>query len=196
MLDFSEDYILENDKISLIPLGREHVIDLLKISQNKSIWTYFFEDGLSETSLMSYIENAIQNRKEKQEYPFVIFDKSKQKCVGSTRLYEYSEELKTIKIGHTWLGKDFQGTTVNKNVKYLLFQFIFDQLAIDRIGFGVYEDNIISIKALQSVGCKKEGVLRSMFPSFDGIGRADAILMSILKQEWDSNIREQLKSKL
>tara|TARA_R110001583_G_scaffold174118_3_gene328550 strand:- start:1116 stop:1268 length:153 start_codon:yes stop_codon:yes gene_type:complete len=47
-----------------------------------------------------------------------------------------------------------------------------------------------------SVVYKNEGALRNMFPSINGIGRTDAVLMSILKDEWKDSVRVQLKNKL
>jgi RimJ/RimL family protein N-acetyltransferase len=196
ILNFFDDYVLENERVRLIPLQKNHIEDLIQISSDESIWTYFFEHGKDLESLTAYVESAITNRELNKEYPFVIYDKAKDKYAGSTRLYEYSEDLDTIKLGHTWIGKDFQGTRLNKNVKYLLFQFAFEKLQLERIGFGAYSDNLVSIAAMKSVGCKKEGILRSLFPSIDGVGRTDAILMSILKNEWEDSVRIQLKNKL
>lgn len=196
ILNFSEDYILENERVKLVPLERSHLTELIKISQDKTIWTYFFEKGFNIELLSNYINSAINYRTLKKEYPFVIYDKQNGQFAGSTRLYDYSNELKIIKIGHTWLGKNFQGTKLNKNAKYLLFDFAFKKLHVERIGFGAYSDNMVSIKAMESVGCKTEGYLRHMFPSINGIGRTDAILMSILKDEWNDSARIQLKNKL
>ncbi|WP_299108429.1 GNAT family protein [uncultured Winogradskyella sp.] len=196
ILNFSEDYILENERVRLLPLQISHIKELIKISKEESIWIHFFEKGNNIESLTNYVISAINYRNLKKEYPFVIYDKSKKQFAGCTRLYDYSEELNTIKLGHTWLGKDFQGTKLNKNVKYLLFDFAFNKLQVERIGFGAYSDNEVSIAAMLSVGCKNEGVLRNMFPSIDGIGRTDAVLMSILKDEWKDSIRVQLKNKL
>lgn len=115
---------------------------------------------------------------------------------GTTRLYAYSEDLKTIKIGHTWYGEKFRGTGLNKHCKYLLFEFVFEKLKLERIGFGAHTDNKISIAAMESVGCKKEGVLRHFIPSLDGKGRTDIILLSILKSEWMNTTKSKLQHKL
>lgn len=195
-LHFSQDYVLENTRVKLMPLQKSYIKELIKISKEESIWTYFFENGKDLDSLSEYVDTAITNRKLKKEYPFVIFDKTKGEYAGSTRFYEYSPELKTIKLGHTWIGKEFQGTGLNKNAKFLLFQFAFEKLQLERIGFGAQSDNLVSIAAMESVGCKKEGVLRSLFPCINGVGRTDAILMSILKHEWEDSVRIQLKNKL
>ena len=195
-LNFSEDYILENERVKLIPLEASHIQELIKVSHDESIWTYFFEHGKTIESLTKYVASAIKNRSINKEYPFVIYDKAKSQFAGCTRLYEYSDELKIIKLGHSWIGKNFQGTKLNKNTKYLLFEFAFGKLQVERIGFGAYGDNKVSIAAMKSVGCKTEGYLRNLFPSINGVGRTDAILMSILKHEWDDSVQTELKLKL
>lgn len=196
ILNFSKDYILENERVRLLPLQISHIKELIKISKDESIWIHFFEKGNNIESLTNYVISALNYRNLKKEYPFAIYDKLKKQFAGCTRLYDYSNELKTIKLGHTWLGKDFQGTKLNKNLKYLLFDFAFKKLQVERIGFGAYSDNEVSIAAMLSVGCKNEGVLRNMFPSINGIGRTDAVLLSILKDEWKDSVRVQLKNKL
>ena len=67
---------------------------------------------------------------------------------------------------------------------------------VERIGLGSYIENEISIAAMESVGCKKEGVLRGIFPATNGIGRTDAVLMSILKNEWNDTVKFELENKL
>lgn len=195
-LDFSKDYILENDVVKLTPLRLEHNRTLLEISKDSDIWTYFLEKGNGIDNLTKYIHNAVNNRKLKKEYPFIVFDKIKNEYAGTTRLYEYSSELKNIKLGHTWYGKEFRGTGLNKHCKYILFEFIFDTLKLERIGFGAHIENKISIAAMVSVGCKREGVLRHFIPSLDGEGRTDIVLMSILKEDWQDSVKRELKKKL
>mgnify|MGYP000875905031 CR=1 FL=1 len=195
-LNFLKEYILENSFVRLTPLKKSHINLLLEISKDKEIWIYFLEKGNGLKNLTAYINNTTSKRKEKKEYPFIVFDKLKNKFVGTTRFYEYSSELKTIKLGHTWYGKETRGTKINKNCKYLLLQFAFEKLEVERVGFGVYSDNKISIAAMKSVGCQKEGVLKNMFPSINGKGRTDAILMSILKNDWLQEEKHQLNKKI
>ena len=198
MINFSfhKEIILENDRVRLSPMQLEHVEDLLEISKEKEIWTYFLEKGNGRENLTAYIKNTLQNRQLQKEYPFIIYDKLQKQYTGTTRFYEFSKGLKIIKLGHTWYGKDFQGTGLNKHCKYLLFQFAFEQIGVERIGFGAYRDNVISVAAMKSVGCQVEGILRNIFPALDGNGRADGIVMSILKDEWLNQVKQQLKTKI
>jgi len=195
-LDFTKEYILEDDFARLIPLTEEHILPLSKISNDSEIWKYFFEKGNTIENLTEYVRTTLKNKKSEKEYPFAVYDKRTEEFAGTTRLYEYSAILKTIKLGHTWYGKPFRGTGLNKRCKNLLFEFAFEKLGMERIGFGAYSDNLISLAAMRSVGCKKEGVLRNMFPSIDGKGRTDAILMSILKNDWFTKVKPELKIKI
>ena len=195
-LDFSKDYIIEDTCVKLSPLNAEHVKSLLEISKEPNLWTYFLEKGNGLENLTQYILATNNKRKFKQEYPFIVFDKIKKQYAGTTRFYDYSSELKTIKLGHTWYGKDFRGTGLNKHCKYLLFQFAFETLHLERVGFGAHSDNKISIAAMKSVGCKPEGLLRNFIPSSNGNERADLVLLSILKNEWFEKTKNVLQQKL
>jgi RimJ/RimL family protein N-acetyltransferase len=195
-LNFLKDYTLENKFVRLTPLKRIHINSLLEISKDPEIWTYFSEKGDGLKNLTAYVDNAIKKRKEKKEYPFVVFDKINNLFVGTTRLYEYSSELKTLKLGHTWYGKKYRGTYINKNCKYELFQFAFEKLEIEKIGFGSFKDNKISVAAMKSVGCKKESDLRNMLPVIKSEGQEVAVFMSICKNDWIENVKQELKNKL
>ncbi len=194
--DFSQVLILENERVCLAPLHEDHLDGLSKISKEAYIWRYFFENGVEEEALKAYVRSALLKRNAGMEYPFVVFDKIENKVAGSTRFYEYDPQMKTIKLGHTWYGSSFRGTGLNKHCKYLLFKYAFEKLGVERVGFGVYASNQVSIAALKSVGCKVEGKLRAMFPAIEGQGREDAILLSILRDEWKKDVKQNLKIKL
>ena len=179
-----------------MPLKIEHVEYLLDISEETNLWTYFLEKGNGLENLTHYIASTVHNRGCQKEYTFIVFDKIKNLYAGTTRFYDYSSELKTIKLGHTWYGQCFRGTRLNKRCKYLLLQFAFEALKLERVGFGAHTENRISIAAMKSVGCKEEGVLRNFIPSLNGRERADIILLSILKDEWFEKVKTELKHKL
>lgn len=195
-LDWSKEYILENKFVRISPLNTEHIPLLYNLSLDPGIWTYFLKKGQGGKKYHTYMNNALTQKAAQKEYPFVIFDKTKKQYAGMTRFYAYSHQLQTIKLGHTWYGKNFRGTGINKHCKYLLFEFAFEQLGVERIGFGAYASNTISLAAMKSIGCTPEGVLRNLFPALDGNGRTDCALFSILKAEWLSDKKIKLKAKL
>ncbi len=194
--NFKENHILEDDFVKLSPLKIEHVENLIEIANETDIWKYSFVKGNGIENLTKYIQSTIDNRKLEKEYPFVVYDKIKNQFAGSTRYCEIVPSLKAIRLGYTWYGKQFRGTGLNKHCKYLLFEFAFEKMGTERIGLGAYIENNISIKAMESVGCQKEGILRGIFPATNGIGRTDGVLMSILKDDWNEKVKSELKNKL
>ena len=194
--DFAKEYVFENEVVKISPLVILHIEKLKSISQDEEIWTYFLEKGMGDEYFSNYCMTAIHNRAHGKEYPFVIFDKRVNSYAGMTRLYDFHPELGVIKMGHTWIGKDFWGTNLNKHCKFLLCEFIFEELDLERIGFGVHGQNLRSIQALSSIGCDQEGVLRNFLPSIYDTQRVDLFLFSLLKWDWNSKIKAMLEMKL
>ncbi len=196
ILDFSSDYILENARVRLEPLQEQHFAELEGIAKEIEIWTYFLGRSDGSKDFSHYIKDAISSRENKKEYPFAVYDKRSGKFAGSTRFFEYAQDLNTIRLGYSWYGKEFRSTKINKNCKFLLFEFAFEKLGLERVGLGAHEENKISIAAMQSVGCEIEGWIRNFFPAINGTGRSDAVLLGILKQNWFDSTKQELKKKL
>ena len=194
--DFEKEYILENKFIKLEPLNTTHITELLPIAEESEIWTYSFQKGHDLKSLTNYVNSAIKNREEKKGYPFVVYDKQTNKIAGCTRFYEILIPLQALRVGYTWFGKEFRGQGINKHCKYLMFQFAFEKINMERIGLGAYVDNKRSIAAMKSIGCIEEGIFRGLLPAIDNCGRTDAIMLSILKSDWLYGAKEALKEKL
>lgn len=104
-------------------------------------------------------------------------------------------EVKTLEIGYTWYGKKYQGTGINKNCKYLLLEFAFEKLQMERVAFGANSKNERSINAMKSIGCVVEGILRNCSTDANG-ERIDAVKLSIIKNEWFENVKNKLETKL
>ncbi|WP_333854313.1 GNAT family N-acetyltransferase [Epilithonimonas sp.] len=126
---------------------------------------------------------------------FCCFYKKSNSFAGSTRFYNILSNQKTLEIGYTWYGKNFQGTGLNKNCKYLLLEFAFEKLLIERVGFIADFENKKSIAAMKSIGCKEEGILRSNIFKKDGT-RRDSIVLSILKNEWSEDVKQKLNIRI
>lgn len=194
--DFSYEHVLENERVILMPLCLNHINNLKTIAKEELIWKYFIGESNGHSRIKEYVKNAILKRSKKHTYAFAIFDKKEKAFAGSTRFFEFSQENKTVRIGYTWIGKEFWGTGLNKNCKHLLLEFAFETIGFERVGLGVHSENILSIAAMKSIGLKQEGVLRNLFPSVDSNGRSNAVLFGIIKEEWFSTIKHSLKNKL
>ena len=194
---FSDQMILEDDLVLLRPLSLSDVENLLDISENEpETWEYSLVRADGKTNLENYIQLALEAKAKGTEFPFIIFDKKSGKYAGSTRFYDINFNFKTLQLGYTWYGKDFRGTGLNKHCKFLLLQFAFETLEMERVEFRADNNNVRSIAAMKSIGCTVEGVLRSHMPTSDSIIRRDSIVLSILRTEWETHAKDYLREKL
>lgn len=197
ILEIPQNTILEDDFVLLRPLEESDLDNLLEISLNEpETWEYSLVRANGKENLENYIQLALKARTNKTEFPFVVFDKKSGKYAGSTRFYDINLPFKTMQLGYTWYGKEFRGTGLNKHCKFLLLQFAFETLGLERIEFRADNNNLQSIAAMKSIGCKVEGVLRNHMPTFGGDKRRDSIILSILRTEWFDLVKENLKNKL
>lgn len=194
--DFSKNYILENEWVRLEPLQLSDFDKLLPYSENEpEIWEFNSGGADGKENLEKYISNAILQRETEKEYPFIVFDKTAQIYVGSTRFYAIFIENKTIEIGYTWYGKKYQGSGINKNCKYLLLEFAFEKLNMERVAFAANSKNNRSLNAMKGIGCIVEGVLRNCGTDANG-NRIDVARLSILKNEWNDDVKSKLKNSI
>jgi RimJ/RimL family protein N-acetyltransferase len=192
VFDFTKEYILEDECVLLRPLQTEDSKSLLIFSLNEPVlWKYSLVKAAGEDNLKNYIHMAVSARKAGKEYPFIVFDKRSQAFAGSTRFYDVQLSQKTLQLGYTWYGQKFQATGLNKHCKYLLLQFAFEQMGMERVEFRADNNNYHSIAAMKSIGCVEEGILRSNATTADG-ARRDSIVLSILKEEWENRVKEKL----
>jgi N-acetyltransferase len=177
------DFKLEDQRVMLTLLESDHLESLTKVAAHPDIWQFFTSVLSEKDNLKKWVEIAIMQKEQYQALPFVIFDKLTGIIAGSTRLGNISIFDKRAEIGWTWLGKEFQGTGLNKHCKLLLLQYAFEELGFERIEFKTDELNLRSRAALEKIGAKQEGILRSHM-LMPGNRRRNSVYFSIIKEEW------------
>jgi RimJ/RimL family protein N-acetyltransferase len=191
--NFNQNVVLEDSQILLRPLQESDVDHLLEISLNEpETWEYSLVKANGKENLINYIQLAVKARENKTEFPFIVFDKKTKKYAGSTRFYGINQDFKTVQLGFTWYGAAFRGTGLNKRCKYLLLQFAFEELGMERVEFRADNKNTRSIAAMKSIGCKEEGVLRNHMPTFGNGVRRDTIILSVIRSEWFDSVKQNL----
>jgi len=182
LLDFYPT--LENKRVLLRPLQLADQADLAAIAlAEPRLWQYTVSCIDSEQSLKEYLEKAIHEREEGRSIPFLVFDKANNKVAGSTRYMQISKEHKRVEIGSTWIGKAFQGTGLNKAMKFLLLEYAFETMQVNRVELKTNELNTTSRNAIAAIGAQQEGILRSHMINDNGTVR-NTVYFSIIKEEW------------
>lgn len=177
------EIILENEHVKLSPLDLDNYELLIPVASEKNLVQYSPSDIETPEALKNYVTIALQQQKEKSSIPFIVYDKKSEKYAGSTRYMNINWKNKVLHIGSTWIGKNFQGTGLNTEMKQLLLNYAFLELGFEKVEFRVDERNIRSRKAVEKLGCVLEGILRKDVYLLDGFKR-NTCCYGLLKEEW------------
>ncbi|MGB7977783.1 MAG: GNAT family protein [Chlamydiales bacterium] len=180
---FDYDIVLKNSLVRLRPITPTDQEHLTQLALKEDIWAYFALKMSDSQSIKNYLKEALEQRESKLRYTFVIEHPVTKQHMGSTAFGNFSKKDSRIEFGWSWLGKEFQGTGVNSQVKFLLLAFGFDILDLERVEAKTDVLNKRARGALIKVGMTQEGVLRSHTLMPDG-RRRDTIYYSMLKGEW------------
>ncbi|NQY07232.1 MAG: GNAT family N-acetyltransferase [Flavobacteriaceae bacterium] len=182
--------ILENENVKLSPLSLDNYHELFEIAVERDLIQYSPSDISTKESYTNYVKTAIAGLEKGVTLPFIIYDKRTNIYIGSTRFGLINHHDKVLHIGWTWISKSAQGTGINKQMKFLMLQYVFETLAFEKVEFRIDERNIRSRKAVEKIGGTLEGILRKNTLMQDGY-RRNTCCYGILKEEW----REIKKSK-
>lgn len=185
--------ILESDRVLLRPLQLEDEEALQLIADDDSLWIYGLQDLSKSGELNKYIRKALEDRDNETTAVWVIIDKKTNQMAGCTRLAEISWKDERGQIGWTWIGRDFQGSGLNKEMKFLILSYGFEILNLNRIELKADERNLQSRKALLSIGASQEGILRQHMKIHNGYLR-NTVFYSILSAEWDTVKQQYFKN--
>ena len=174
---------LENHRVKLILLGLSNYKHLIDISQQENLLRYSPSKINTPEDLKAYVETAVDEYYQKTAMPFIVYDKDTNNYAGCTRIGFINWKNKVLHIGWTWIGREFQGTGLNKHMKFLMLQYAFEILKFDKVEFRVDERNLTSRKAVEKIGAKLEGVLRNDTLMGDGFKRSSCCY-GILSEEW------------
>lgn len=169
---------LENQRALLRPLQYSDVNGLQEVAFDALIWKWSTSNVYDIPTLEEYIQKGIEQR-----CAFLIFDKMKNRVAGSTSYCNIVLEHQRLEVGYTWIGVDFQRTGLNRACKSLLLQYAFETLGCKRVELKTDGRNQKSRTAMEAIGAKYEGMLRSHMASKNG--RRDTVYYSILADEWE-----------
>ncbi len=180
---FTEAIVLENERARLTPLQARDQLVLSEIAFDPQIWEWGISNLKEPADLHAYIDNALAEKQNMVGYPFMIFDKKMNSAAGSTRFGSISVPNKRVEIGWTWIHPRYQGSGLNKACKFLLLQFAFETLLVNRVELKTDVLNQQSRKAIAKIGAREEGIFRKYQLTATGRER-DSIFFSIIKEEW------------
>lgn len=178
--------------VRLEPLAPHHAAELFEAGRDRSIWDHMtippFE---SLADAERFIESAVEEQRLGRHVPFATIDAARGRVVGSTRYLDLQRPHRGLEIGFTWMSPEAQRTGINTEAKLLLLRHAFEELGAIRVCLKTDSRNERSQKAIERIGGRREGTLRSHMVLYSGYVR-DTVYFSILEREWPE-VREKLE---
>jgi len=187
--------ILDGEVVQLVPLSIKHVPELTLEARDKEIWQFLpYGEVTTEEKMSNLIRFWLKRAENGVDLPFTVIFRESSKPIGNTRFLDINWQHKSLEIGGTWYGKEYQRSKVNTECKFLMLQYAFEALECIRVQFKTDILNERSQKALERIGAVKEGILRSHMIRNDGSYR-DSVFYSIIIDEWEG-VKSRLVEKL
>lgn len=175
---------LSGQYVRLVPLEYDHVSELTKIGSSPEIWKFMRYGYIdTEEKMWEWVDALLKLQAAGSDLPFTVIHLPTGKIAGATRFLNISQSNRSVEIGGTWYGLEFQRTVVNTEAKYLLFTYAFEKLDCVRVQFKTDLRNERSQRAIERLGAVREGVFRNHMILPDGSIRS-SVIYSVLADEW------------
>ncbi|WP_431238856.1 GNAT family N-acetyltransferase [Mycolicibacterium aichiense] len=178
--------------VSLEPLHRSHVPEIAAAAAD--VGDLWFTSAPTPETAAAWVSRMQAMQDADEGVTYVIRRRADGVVVGSSSLFHVDAANRRLEIGHTWHSAAARRTGVNTEAKLVLLTHAFDELGCVAVEFRTHFFNQVSRAAIERLGAKLDGVLRSHQLLPDG-SRRDTVVYSILDIEWPA-VRNNLTSRL
>jgi N-acetyltransferase len=174
---------LTGASVRLEPLSHDHCAGLIDAVMDGELWRLWYTSIPAPESMKAEIERRLSLRDQGSMLPFAVIDLSAGQPVGMTTYMNIDAVQQRLEIGSTWYRKSVQRSAINTECKLLLLRHAFEALDCIAVEFRTHFFNHQSRQAIERLGAKLDGVLRSHMRLKDGSLR-DTCVYSIIAGEW------------
>lgn len=200
MTTFAPPVSLHGQHVQLEPLNTSHHDDLIEAVRDGELWNLWYTAIPTAEGMQAEIARRLDLQTQGSMTPFAVIDPATGRAVGMTTYMNIDAANRRVEIGSTWYRRSVQRGALNTEAKRLLLGHAFEQLDCIAVEFRTHFFNQQSRRAIERLGAKLDGVLRShqinKHPLAQGALR-DTCVYSILASEWPSvktHLEFQLRS--
>ena len=177
-----EPVTLTGRHVVLAPLSRAHCADLEAATADGDLHRLWYTMIPAPEDMAAEIDRRLALQAAGSMLPFAVLTPEGQ-AVGMTTCMNIDAANRRLEIGSTWLRKAVQRGPLNTEAKRLLLGHAFEAQGCIAVEFRTHFANTQSRRAIERLGAKLDGVLRSHMIMAGGSLR-DTAVYSILAHEW------------
>ncbi|HEY2048656.1 MAG TPA: GNAT family protein [Caulobacteraceae bacterium] len=178
----------------LVPLQVEHAAALTEAVKDGELWRLWYTSVPAPEEMKREIARRLDLRAKGSMLPFAVLEAASGRPVGMTTYMNIDAANRRVEIGSTWYARSVQRSGLNTECKRMLLGRAFEELNCIAVEFRTHFFNHQSRQAIERLGAKLDGVLRSHQRSQDGVLR-DTCVYSIIASEWPA-VRKHLDFQL
>jgi N-acetyltransferase len=179
--------------VTLEPLRREHVPEISAAAADGELGRLWFTAAPAAEAVERWVDARLAVQTPDTGLTMVV-RRLDGTFVGSSSFMNVDPVNRRLEIGNTWYVESARRSGVNSETKLLMLGHAFDELGCVAVEFRTHFFNFTSRDAIERLGAKLDGVLRSQQVLADG-SRRDTVVYSILDIEWPS-VRNNLAYRL
>ncbi len=174
---------LQGRHVTLLPLAPDHHDALSDAVRDGELWKLWYTSAPAPEAMRFEIERRLALEAEHSMLPFTVIDTATDQPVGMTTYMHIDLPNRRLEIGSTWYAARAQRTALNTEAKLLLLGHAFDRLGCTAVELRTHFLNHQSRRAIERLGAKLDGILRSHSIAANGTLR-DTCVYSIIASEW------------
>ena len=176
-----EPITLTGRQATLAPLSQAHHDDLVEAVKDGELWNLWYTLVPKPEAMRAEIDRRLGLQQQGDMLPWAVLTHGK--AVGMTTYMNVDATNRRVEIGSTWYRKSVQRTPLNTECKLMLLTHAFETLHCIAVEFRTHFFNQQSRRAIERLGAKLDGVLRSHQLATNGTLR-DTCVYSIIAGEW------------
>ena len=183
MSDLSAPVVMTDAHVELRPLHPDHLDALIAAASDGELWKLWYTMIPEPDGMAAEIDRRLDLQAKGQMAPFTVVSPAEGRIVGMTSYMNIDAVNLRLEIGGTWYARSAQRGPLNTEAKRLLLTRAFDELACIAVELRTHAMNQQSRRAIERLGAKLDGVLRSHQRTRNGALR-DTCVYSITAAEW------------
>jgi len=177
-----EPITLSGPHARLEPLSHDHRDGLIEAVNDGELWKLWYTSVPSPDGMTKEMDRRLALQAAGSMLPFTVFD-ADGRIAGMTTYMNVDAANRRVEIGSTWYAKWVQRSALNTQCKLLLLGHAFERLNCIAVEFRTHFFNHQSRRAIERLGAKQDGILRSHQVASNGTLR-DTAVYSIIAAEW------------
>ena len=174
--------VLEGACIRLRGIQESDIDSLFRLFSEPEVMRYWSRGPMTDRQeAVTYAQSVLEGFSRRDQLSWIVADAESDAMIGTTSLYEINPQHGRAGLGYALL-PEYWGKGLAKEAITLALCYGLLELGLHRIEADTEPNNARSNRILETLGFKREGLLRERFQHPDGL--QDSLIFGLLKTEW------------